>query len=101
MIAGPGIRRTHSLALLLRKHVLVDRIPPDRIILTPFTRKAATELVSRLIRNRQKRLDAGEGAAEPAEATHFYIGTLSALCSQFLQDQRYWPTLRIRVLEEE
>lgn len=49
IVAGPGTGKTTVLALRTIKLVLVDGIPPDSIIATTFTRKAASELRSRIL----------------------------------------------------
>jgi DNA helicase-2/ATP-dependent DNA helicase PcrA len=101
IVAGPGTGKTHTLVWLLLKRILVDGVAPDRIMLTTFTRKAAAELESRLILNRQL-LERG-GLREAAELDIFQvrIGTLHSLCSRILQDVRYEQAFRIRVLEDE
>jgi DNA helicase-2/ATP-dependent DNA helicase PcrA len=101
IIAGPGTGKTHTLVWLVLKRILVDGVQPERILLTTFTRKAAAELESRLILCLQKLIDAGLRAAEAVEVPQLHLGTLHSLCSQILQDQRYEPTLRIRILEDE
>lgn len=101
IIAGPGTGKTHTLVWLVLKRILVDGIDPERIILTTFTRKAAAELESRIIQSRQILIDAGSQEAEAIDLTRLHIGTLHSLCSDILQNQRYEPTLRIRILEDE
>jgi hypothetical protein len=39
--------------------------------------------------------------AETIDVSQMLIGTLHSLCSRILQDQRYEPTFRARVLEDE
>lgn len=101
MIAGPGTGKTHTLVWLALKRILVDGISPQRIILTTFTRKAAAELESRLVLSRQKLIEAHCQQANAFDIAQLQLGTLHALCGQLLQDRRYEPTLRIRVLEDE
>lgn len=101
IIAGPGTGKTHTLVWLVLKRILVDGIMPERIFLTTFTRKAAAELESRLILNRQKLVEAGLRDAESVQISQIKLGTLHSLCSSSLQDRRYDATLRIRVLEDE
>jgi DNA helicase II / ATP-dependent DNA helicase PcrA len=45
--AGPGSGKTRVLVLRALRHVLVDDILPDNIVITTFTRKAAKELRTR------------------------------------------------------
>nr|WP_306795604.1 DEAD/DEAH box helicase [Burkholderia sp. GbtcB21] len=49
IVAGPGSGKTTVLVLRALRHVLVDGMPPDSVVITTFTRKAAAELSSRLI----------------------------------------------------
>jgi DNA helicase II / ATP-dependent DNA helicase PcrA len=86
MIAGPGTGKTHTLAWLVLKRVLVDGVPANRIVFTTFTRKAAAELESRLIVNRQKLIDAGLTEAEDVEISDMLVGTLHGLCSRVLRN---------------
>ncbi len=101
IIAGPGSGKTHTLVWLVLKRILVDGVPIDRIILTTFTRKAAAELESRLIQSQQKLVMVGLQAAKAIDVSQINVGTLHGLCASSLQDHRYEPTLRIRVLEDE
>ena len=102
IIAGPGTGKTHTLIWLVLKRILVDGIPPERIILTTFTRKAAAELESRLLLNQKNLIKKGHiRAASNFDVTQLYVGTLHSLCSRILQDERYEPTLRVRLLEDD
>jgi DNA helicase-2/ATP-dependent DNA helicase PcrA len=101
IIAGPGTGKTHTLVWLTLKRILVDGVDPARIILTTFTRKAATELQSRLIHSRQLLVAAGVREAEAIDLSRITLGTLHSICSRVLQHQHYEPTLHIRVLEDE
>lgn len=49
IVAGPGSGKTTVLVLRALRHVLVDGMEPESIVITTFTRKAAAELSSRLI----------------------------------------------------
>jgi DNA helicase-2/ATP-dependent DNA helicase PcrA len=101
IIAGPGTGKTHTLVWLIMKRVLVDGVAPERIFLTTFTRKAAAELESRVVRARQLLADSGVAAADAIDLTAIHVGTLHGLASRILQDQRDQETLHIRVLEDE
>lgn len=101
IIAGPGTGKTHTLVWLVLKRMLVDAIPAHKIVLTTFTRKAAAELRSRLLRAKQLLISNGLREAEEVDVTQVFLGTLHSLCAQILRDQRYEPTLRIRVLADE
>lgn len=49
IVAGPGSGKTAVLVLRALRHVLVDDILPETILITTFTRKAAKELRTRWI----------------------------------------------------
>ena len=49
IVAGPGSGKTTVLVLRALRLVFVDQMLPEQIVLTTFTKKAATELRSRLI----------------------------------------------------
>jgi len=49
VVAGPGSGKTTVIALRVLKLIFVDDIDPSSILVTTFTRKAATELRSRIL----------------------------------------------------
>lgn len=49
IVAGPGCGKTAVLVLRALRHILVDAIAPDEVLITTFTKKAAKEIRSRLI----------------------------------------------------
>lgn len=49
IVAGPGSGKTTVLVLRALRHIFVDNIAPENIVITTFTRKAASEIRSRLI----------------------------------------------------
>lgn len=101
MIAGPGTGKTHTITWLVLKRMLVDRIDPSRIIFTTFTNKAANELQTRLIDHYQKLLQAGLVEAMSIDPTKIRLGTLHSICTNVLREQRYEPTMRINLLDDE
>ena len=49
LVAGPGSGKTTVLALRILKQIFCDHVPPNSILATTFTVKAAAELRSRLL----------------------------------------------------
>jgi DNA helicase-2/ATP-dependent DNA helicase PcrA len=49
IVAGPGSGKTAVLVLRALRHILVDGIEPQHVMVTTFTKKAAKEIRSRLI----------------------------------------------------
>lgn len=94
LVAGPGTGKTACLAARLLKLMLVDGIPPDGIIATTFTTKAAAELRSRVLDwgfrmtghlagderlSKRKRI-----AAEALDVNQVVTGTIDSLCEDML-----------------
>lgn len=101
MIAGPGTGKTHTLVWMVLKRMVVDQIAPEKIFLTTFTKKAAAELEGRLVLVRNQLAAAGLEKARDIDLSKINLGTLHSLCSRILNEERYEPTLRVRVLEDE
>ncbi|MDB9525205.1 UvrD-helicase domain-containing protein [Oscillatoria sp. CS-180] len=49
IVAGPSTGKTTCLTLRILKLILVDGVPPQSILATTFTKKAAAELRSRIL----------------------------------------------------
>src|SRR5690606_24441093 len=49
IVAGPGSGKTTVMVLKILKFIYVNDIPPQSILATTFTRKAAAELRSRIL----------------------------------------------------
>lgn len=100
IVAGPGTGKTTVLVLRALKHVIVDQVPPEEIVITTFTRKAAAELRGRLIDWGIKLIDhfrrvAGARGMDGlqkhlalADVSAFVTGTLDSLCEQWLGRMR-------------
>jgi Superfamily I DNA and RNA helicases len=87
LIAGPGSGKT--LTLVNRAvHLLIDqKVPPERIMISTFTRKAAFELQSRLL-HRLREL------GETVNVQDMLIGTLHAIFLKLLE--KYRPLTHLR-----
>ena len=99
IVAGPGSGKTTVLVLRALRHVLVDRVAPEHIMITTFTKKAAKEIRTRLIEWGtpliERLLD--RGGALPADyleflgsvdINRFVTGTLDSLCEEALAGAR-------------
>jgi DNA helicase II / ATP-dependent DNA helicase PcrA len=97
IVAGPGTGKTTVLVLRALRHIAVDRVAPDGIVITTFTKKAAREIRSRLI-------EWGESFLEEARATaptddraflslvdvnRIVTGTLDSICQEALGSDRH------------
>ena len=49
IVAGPGSGKTTVMVLKILKFIFVDDVSPNEILATTFTKKAATELLSRIL----------------------------------------------------
>ncbi len=94
LIAGPGTGKTACLAIRVLKLIYVDQIPPTGIIATTFTKKAATELRSRILGwgfKMKEALESDPKVSGPAlefvrsvDVNQVLIGTIDSLCMDLL-----------------
>lgn len=95
IVAGPGSGKTTVLVLRALRLVVVDRLLPEQILITTFTRKAAEEVRSRLIEwgiPLMQHLAASHGAhaahVAHVDVNRFVTGTLDAICEDVLSSSR-------------
>lgn len=100
IVAGPGSGKTTVLVLRALKHVIVDQVLPEQIVVTTFTNKAAGELRSRLItwgillfdHFREFARDQGDHTLSRhlklCDVNGFVTGTLDSLCEQWIGRMR-------------
>ncbi len=98
IVAGPGTGKTTVLALRILKLILVDGIPPNGILATTFTVKAAAELRSRILSwgfqlIEELLKDPGLPPAtrdwlEVVDINQVLTGTIDSICERLLRDFR-------------
>ncbi|MCZ7607045.1 MAG: UvrD-helicase domain-containing protein [Planctomycetota bacterium] len=97
IVAGPGSGKTTVLVLRALRYMLVEGFEPQSIVITTFTRKAASEIRSRLIEWGTDLLDAAK--ANPPTGTSVawlngidvnqcVTGTLDSICEEVLRVHR-------------
>lgn len=99
IVAGPGSGKTTVLVLRALRHMIVDRVPPERIVITTFTKKAAREIRSRLIEWGEALIDqanqtAGLNAVDLdlfkyLDVNRVVTGTLDSICQEALGSDRH------------
>lgn len=107
IVAGPGSGKTTVLVLRALRHVLVDGLLPEQVLLTTFTKKAAAEIRTRLIEWGQQTLAhlrpkaTGELAQhiERIDVNRFLTGTLDSICEEALRDARSAADPALALLE--
>ena len=100
IVAGPGSGKTTVLVLRALRHVFVDECMPEEVLITTFTRKAATEIRSRLLDWGIELREAFSAEAKKAkdarrltfldsvDVNRFVTGTLDSLCEDWLSSTR-------------
>lgn len=100
VLAGPGTGKTEVLVLRTLKLLLVDKVPPESIVLTTFTNRAADNLIERLHTYSEMLLSQPEFAGSPApNLSGLWIGTLHSIAYDMLR-QFDVESERIVMLEE-
>lgn len=106
VLAGPGSGKTEVLALLVLRLLFVEgdptqpgRVPPEAILITTFTEKAARNLEDR-ISSYRSRVIAQRPALATVDISKLRIGTLHGLCNDLLQEQRAPNYQNVRLMDE-
>lgn len=79
IIAGPGTGKTFTLIQRILYMVTVKGIKPNEILISTFTKKAASELVFRLNKEFSK-------CGITANVDEMYIGTIHSICQRILAE---------------
>ena len=104
IIAGPGTGKTTVMVLRALRHLLVDGMLPEAIVITTFTKKAAQEVRTRWLDWGLPLLDAAlehpelQGAEEQAwlrrvDLNRCVTGTLDSICEDLLGEYRIAGTV--------
>lgn len=101
ILAGPGTGKTEVLTLKCLRYMIVDEIPPKSIIITTFTKKAATQLIEKVTRYMSWfREDCGAEPLKKIVESELRIGTLHSLCEDIMTSNRYEKFSNFRVVTE-
>jgi DNA helicase II / ATP-dependent DNA helicase PcrA len=111
IVAGPGTGKTTVLALRALRHIFVDQLSPESIIATTFTRKAASELRSRIlswgILTQEEAILRAKSSGnlvqelwlKTLDLNKVQTGTLDALCEDMLANDRQAGEITPTVVE--
>lgn len=89
ILAGPGSGKTEMLVWRILYELFVLKTPPERLLLTTFTRKAATELEVRLVERADGLMSHAKQLGIEAADPHIHdvpVGTLHSLCDRLMRE---------------
>ncbi len=99
VIAGPGTGKTQALILRCLYLLCVKKIPPESLLLTTYTRKAAPQLQQRLQEALQQ-LHVFSLEVKQIDLTAMRVGTIHSICLDLLQTAVTSPFRHIHLLDE-
>jgi DNA helicase-2/ATP-dependent DNA helicase PcrA len=92
LVAGPGSGKTTVIVLRVLKLIFVDNIDPSQIMVTTFTKKAASELLSRILTWGEilsaKLSEYVEDDDNIINFNSIKIGTLDSIIEEIMRDYR-------------
>lgn len=97
IIAGPGVGKTYALTLRVCYLLSVRQVPPEAIVLTTFTRKAAEELRYRL-QESISRLGTRFPQLRTLDLSRMHPGTLHSICHDILTETPASPFRHLKPL---
>ncbi|MBP5784526.1 MAG: ATP-dependent helicase, partial [Methanobrevibacter sp.] len=118
IVAGPGSGKTTVMVLKILKFIFVDDVSPNEILATTFTRKAASELLSRilswgdkikskLIANYMEKMFSGEITDDSIikeinriDFNQINIGTIDSIADELLRIYRQAGTSQPILIED-
>ncbi len=89
ILAGPGSGKTEMLVWRILYEVFVRLTPADRLLVTTFTKKAATELEVRLVERADSFISHAKREGIPVLDPRIHdlsVGTLHSLCDQLMRE---------------
>jgi len=101
LVAGPGSGKTTVIVLRVLKLIFVDNIDPSNIMVTTFTKKAAAQLLSRILTWGEILYECfDEEIEKPINFNSIVIGTLDSIIEEILGDYRDPGTAKPVVIED-
>jgi superfamily I DNA/RNA helicase len=89
ILAGPGSGKTEMLVWRILYELFVLKTAPERLLVTTFTRKAATELEVRLVERADRLMSRAKDQGIEAADPHIHdvpVGTLHSLCDRLMRE---------------
>src|SRR5438067_7037778 len=89
ILAGPGSGKTEALVWRVLFETFVHGVPSQRVMVTTFTRRAATELQVRLVERSDALLNAAHNASVIVTDPKIHdlrVGTIHSLCDSMLAE---------------
>lgn len=106
VLAGPGSGKTEVLTVTVLRLLYVEgdpvqqhRVPPEAILVTTFTEKAARNLEDRIL-NYRAQLVAADSSLAAVDVSKLRIGTLHGLANDILQEFRAPNYQNVRLMDE-
>jgi DNA helicase II / ATP-dependent DNA helicase PcrA len=106
VLAGPGSGKTEVLSVMVLRLLYVDndpvqahRVPPESILVTTFTDKAARNLEDRIL-NYRARLVAADSSLASIDVSKLRVDTLHGLANDLLQEFRAPNYQNVRLMDE-
>lgn len=100
VIAGPGSGKTEVLVLRTLKLIFVNRIPPKSIIITTFTKKAANNLMDRILNYLPAIYTRHPELESEIDIHQLRIGTLHSLCTDIMQEYKFPQFENVRLMDD-
>ncbi|MFA4849530.1 MAG: ATP-dependent helicase [Methanoregula sp.] len=100
VIAGPGSGKTEVLVLRTLKLIFVDDVSPKSIIITTFTRKAAKNLMDRILNYLPVIYARFPELERTIDIHQLRIGTLHSLCTDIMQEYKFPQFENVRLMDD-